>query len=154
VHAKVCVVDDIWASIGSDNINLRSWTHDSELSCAVLDQTPDQREPRTTGGPGDYPRAYARNLRLQLAREHLDRPAGDDADLCEPLSAFRAFARSAAALDQWHANGRIGPRPPGRLRPYRPAPLSRWTSTWAKPAYRHLYDPDGRPATLRRNNAF
>ena len=46
------------------------------------------------------------------------------------------------------------PAPPGRLRPYRPAPLSRWASTWAKPAYRHLYDPDGRPATLRRNNAF
>jgi phosphatidylserine/phosphatidylglycerophosphate/cardiolipin synthase-like enzyme len=84
VHAKVCVVDDIWAPVGSDNVNLRSWTHDSELSCAVLDQTPGQREPRTTGGPGDYPRAYSRNLRPQLAREHLDRPAGDDADLCEP----------------------------------------------------------------------
>lgn len=154
VHAKVCVIDDIWASIGSDNFNLRSWTHDSELSCVVLDQTPDRREPRTAGGPGDYPRAYARNLRLQLAREHLDRSDGDDADLCEPLSAFHAFARSAAALDEWHAKGRIGPRPPGRLRPYRAAPLSRWTSTWAKPAYRHVYDPDGRPAALRRNNAF
>ena len=37
VHAKVCVVDDVWAAVGSDNINRRSWTHDSELSCAVID---------------------------------------------------------------------------------------------------------------------
>ncbi|MEP6526980.1 MAG: phospholipase D-like domain-containing protein [Nocardioidaceae bacterium] len=154
VHAKVCVIDDIWAAIGSDNFNLRSWTHDSELSCAVLDETPDPREPHTAGGPGDYPRAYARDLRLQLAREHLDRSDGDDADLCEPLSAFHAFARSAAALEEWYAKGRIGPRPPGRLRPNRATHLSRWTKTWAKPIYRHVYDPDGRPAALRRNNSF
>jgi phosphatidylserine/phosphatidylglycerophosphate/cardiolipin synthase-like enzyme len=154
VHAKVCVIDDIWAAIGSDNFNLRSWTHDSELSCAVLDETPDPREPHTAGGSGDYPRAYARDLRLQLAREHLDRSDGDDADLCDPLSAFHAFASSAAALDEWYASGRIGPRPPGRLRPNRSAHLSRWTKTWAKPIYRHVYDPDGRPAALRRNNAF
>src|SRR5207302_396991 len=37
VHAKVCIVDDTWLAVGSDNINLRSWTHDSELGCAVLD---------------------------------------------------------------------------------------------------------------------
>ena len=43
VHAKVCVVDDVWATVGSDNINLRSWTHDSELSCAVLDDRLDLR---------------------------------------------------------------------------------------------------------------
>jgi len=154
VHAKVCVVDDVWAAIGSDNFNLRSWTHDSELSCAVLDQTPDQREPREAGGPGDYPRAYARSLRLQLAREHLDRCDDDDADLCEPLSAFRAFALSAEALDEWYAKGSIGPRPPGRLRPYRGAHLSRMTRLWARPMYQHLYDPDGRPAALRRKNTF
>ena len=46
VHAKVCVVDDVWASVGSDNVNRRSWTHDSELSCAVLDDDADLREPR------------------------------------------------------------------------------------------------------------
>ena len=33
VHAKACVVDDAWATVGSDNLNRRSWTHDSELDC-------------------------------------------------------------------------------------------------------------------------
>jgi phosphatidylserine/phosphatidylglycerophosphate/cardiolipin synthase-like enzyme len=32
VHAKVCVVDDTWSIVGSDNFNRRSWTHYSELS--------------------------------------------------------------------------------------------------------------------------
>jgi phosphatidylserine/phosphatidylglycerophosphate/cardiolipin synthase-like enzyme len=43
VHAKACVIDDTWACVGSDNLNLRSWTHDSELSCAVIDDTDTQR---------------------------------------------------------------------------------------------------------------
>src|SRR5206468_3124500 len=55
------------------------------------DETLDPREPRTPGGPGQHARAYARDLRLTPAREHLDRPAGDDADLCDPRSAFAGF---------------------------------------------------------------
>ena len=39
VHAKVCIIDDVWMTIGSDNLNRRSWTHDSELSCAIIDET-------------------------------------------------------------------------------------------------------------------
>jgi len=45
VHAKACVIDDVWAAVGSDNLNRRSWTHDSELAAAVLDSTRDTREP-------------------------------------------------------------------------------------------------------------
>src|SRR6185369_15335569 len=56
VHAKVCVIDDVWASVGSDNVNRRSWTHDSELSVAVLDPTvaavpPDPVGPGGPAGP-------------------------------------------------------------------------------------------------------
>src|SRR5258705_7479708 len=83
VHAKVCVIDDVWASVGSDNFNRRSWTHDSELSCAVLDATPDGRPPADPGGLGDGARRYARDLRLALAAEHLDREPGDGADLAD-----------------------------------------------------------------------
>ncbi len=88
VHAKVCIIDDVWASVGSDNVNRRSWTHDSELSCAVFDDEVDDREPRTLERLGDGARSFARNLRLELAREHLDRADGQDADLIDAASAF------------------------------------------------------------------
>ena len=65
VHAKVTVIDDLWCTVGSDNLNLRSWTYDSEISCAVLEQS----------GAAD---CVARRLRLSLFREHLDRGDADD----------------------------------------------------------------------------
>jgi phosphatidylserine/phosphatidylglycerophosphate/cardiolipin synthase-like enzyme len=152
VHAKVCVIDDVWASVGSDNVNRRSWTHDSELSCAVVDEALDPREPRDPGGLGDGARTGARDLRLELAREHLDRSGTDG--LCDPAEAFRAFAESAAALDAWYDGGRRGPRPPGRLRAYRLPHLSRTTTALVTPLYRLLADPDGRPLALRRDNSY
>lgn len=154
VHAKVCVVDDVWASVGSDNVNRRSWTHDSELSCAVLDEELDGREPRVIDRFGDGACRFARSLRLELAREHLDRTEGEDADLIDPVSAFDAFARSAEALQRWHDGGRRGDRPPGRVLPYRQERLSRRTIAWAAPLYRTFYDPDGRPRRMRRRAEF
>ncbi|GIJ47750.1 phospholipase D [Virgisporangium aliadipatigenens] len=142
VHAKVCVVDDVWASVGSDNFNRRSWSHDSELSCAVLDGELDGRAPDDPGGRGDGARRYPRNLRLALLKEHLD--LDDDADLVDPESLFRCLTERANALDAWHEGGRKGPRPPGRLRHHRPERLPLPTRLWALPAYRLMYDPDGR----------
>jgi len=169
VHAKICVMDDRWATIGSDNFNLRSWTHDSELSAVVMD---------TEGG--DHC-AYARRLRLTLAAEHLDREVGpaefpgdisriqtgtapgdlDDASLLAAMAdcvagpgMFDIFAASAARLEAWHSEGQHGPRPPGRLRPIRDPELSRLTQLWAGPLYRNLLDPDGRPRALRRRREF
>ena len=81
VHAKVVVVDDVWAMVGSDNLNRRSWTHDSELSVSVLDSVRDDREPTDPAGTGDGARRFARDLRLGLWREHLDRKTGDLGDL-------------------------------------------------------------------------
>jgi phosphatidylserine/phosphatidylglycerophosphate/cardiolipin synthase-like enzyme len=144
VHAKVCVIDDVWACTGSANLNRRSWSHDSELSCAVLDDTTDEREPRDPAGLGDGARRYARDLRLRLMGEHLDREPGDDADLLDPEAAVAAVTGAADALDAWHRSGRVGPRPPGRLRPHRPEKLPVWTRAWAVPVYRIVYDPDGR----------
>ncbi|AVT37891.1 phospholipase D-like domain-containing protein [Plantactinospora sp. BB1] len=150
VHAKVCVVDDVWCSIGSDNFNRRSWTHDSELSCAVLDDTRDEREPRDPAGLGDGARRFPRDLRLALLREHLDRAPGDDDDLLDPDSAVDAVESAANALRDWHAGGRRGPRPPGRLVPHETSRLPWHQRLWAVPTYRLVYDPDGRAWRDRR----
>jgi hypothetical protein len=100
---------------------------------------------------------FARDLRLHLAREHLDRDAtgdgADESDLLDPIGAFAAFRDSARRLQQWHEDGRTGPRPPGRLRPYAAARLTRATLAWATPLYRIVADPDARPA-LRRADQF
>ncbi len=135
VHAKVCVIDDTWLAVGSDNLNLRSWTHDSELGCAVL---------------GDLPRT----VRLALAREHLDRAEGDDGDLVDPVPVFAAFTKAADELEAWYAGGRAGPRPPGRLRWYRDPGAPRWARLAATVLYRRFFDPDGRPRDLRRRGVF
>src|SRR5262245_10720362 len=140
VHAKVCVMDDEWTCVGSDNINLRSWTHDTELSLAVVDDDP-------TNG-------FGRALRLRLHREHLDRSPGEDGDLSDPKSLFMEYAAAAERLEEWHRSGRHGSRPPGRLRPYHPPTLSRWSTSLAKQVYRIIADPDGRPPALRRARSF
>ncbi len=155
VHAKACVVDDVWACVGSDNFNRRSWTHDSELSCAVLDETRDERSPRDPAGRGDGARVFAREFRLRLLREHLDRAedGSEDDGLIDPYTVVELIESTAQTLDDWHQGGRTGPRPPGRLRPHRPENLGRLTRLWADPAYRMIYDPDGRSYRdrLKRN---
>ncbi len=139
VHAKTCMVDDTWATIGSDNFNRRSWTHDSELSAVVVDTAGD----------------YARTLRLRLAAEHLDRDPDDPmTDCVEPAGMFSAYADAAAGLDGWYAGGQVGPRPPGRLRRLDPPEVGPIARALATPAYLFLHDPDGRPRPLRRRDDF
>jgi phosphatidylserine/phosphatidylglycerophosphate/cardiolipin synthase-like enzyme len=150
VHAKISVIDDVWASVGSDNFNRRSWSHDSEIACAVLDAARDPREPIDPAGLGDGARKYARDLRLQLWREHLGRADGDDRDLLDPDEAVAKLREGALALDRWHLGGQRGERPPGRLRPHPRVHLSRTTKLWAEPLYRAIYDPDARLAAQRR----
>ena len=152
VHAKVCVVDDWWTTIGSDNFNRRSWTHDSELSAVVVDESAEDHSP------------FGRALRLTLAAEHLDRDAGPEteadalletmADCVDGPGMFAAYAESARALDAWHAGGRVGQRPPGRLRRLDVPRLSRLTRALVTPAYLLLHDPDGRPRPLRRQGGY
>lgn len=124
VHAKVCVVDDTWMTCGSDNLNRRSWTHDSELTCAVVD--PDGRLPR--------------ELRTTLWAEHLglsaDDPRLDDLDGAGALWAERAGA------------------PDARIRRHELTPVRRSVAAWAGPAYRLFFDPDGRPRGLRGTDRF
>ena len=124
VHAKVCIVDDHWMTIGSDNLNLRSWTHDSELTCAVVD------------AEGRLPR----ELRTSLWAEHLGlSPDGPlPVDLDDPIALW---------------DERVG-APGSRIAHHEPPVLPARTRRWARPAYRRLYDPDGRPRKLRGTTDF
>lgn len=153
VHAKVCVIDDVWASVGSDNLNRRSWTHDSEIACAVIDQRLDHRPPADPGGLGDGARGFARDLRLQLWAEHL-RTSPANPDLLDPARGFAVWRETAATLEAWHDTGQRGTRPPGQVRPHHVAPIGAHSRWWADFLYRTVYDPDGRPQPLRRDHRF
>ena len=59
VHAKVGIVDDRWLTIGSANLNEHSLFNDTEVNVLTLD------------------RALARQTRLRLWSEHLERPEAD-----------------------------------------------------------------------------
>jgi phosphatidylserine/phosphatidylglycerophosphate/cardiolipin synthase-like enzyme len=149
VHAKVCIVDASWAIVGSDNFNRRSWSHDSELSCAVIDTA---TEIPCAGESGAGAHGYVESLRQALASEHLG--IAQPGMSMNGNEIFNAFKRTASALDAWYAADRRGPRPPGRLRRYHAPPLATWTRIWAGPIYRLLYDPDGRPSSMRRAGEF
>jgi phosphatidylserine/phosphatidylglycerophosphate/cardiolipin synthase-like enzyme len=124
VHAKVCIVDDEWMTCGSDNFNRRSWTHDSEATCAVVD-----REGVLAG-----------DVRRRLWAEHLGLPADDERmlGLDNAVSLWRSRVGAVSA----------------RVRPHQPATVSRLQQMWATPLYRLMYDPDGRPSRLRRAHRF
>jgi phosphatidylserine/phosphatidylglycerophosphate/cardiolipin synthase-like enzyme len=167
VHAKVCVLDDVWCSVGSDNFNRRSWSSDTEIACAVQDV-------RVTSRTGAVPRdAFAPSLRRELVGEHVGRHPDDVPD--DPDELWDLMASTASALDEWYAAG-TGPRgrrhvprpkgplrgtkvrwrrrsgaahgapgaerPPGRLRRLDPPTLTRSQLLWVPRVY-DLFDPDG-----------
>jgi phosphatidylserine/phosphatidylglycerophosphate/cardiolipin synthase-like enzyme len=167
VHAKVCVIDDVWASVGSDNFNRRSWSSDSEIACAVQDLRLDDRD---SPAPHD---AFALRVRRELVAEHLGVAPEDVPD--DPDAVWDLMADAATALDEWYAGG-AGPRgrrhlprpkgprkgtsvrwrrrsggwtgaagverPPGRLRRLAPPELTRAQKLWAPRLY-DAFDPDG-----------
>jgi phosphatidylserine/phosphatidylglycerophosphate/cardiolipin synthase-like enzyme len=153
VHAKVCVIDDVWATVGSDNLNRRSWTHDSELSCAVIDSELDDRIPLDPGGLGDRSRKFARTLRLTLWAEHLGRTA-DDPDLLDPSLGSALWKETARTLTEWEADHDHHGSPPSRIRTHKIDTVPVGSRTWARVAYRLIFDPDGRPFKLRFLHRF
>jgi phosphatidylserine/phosphatidylglycerophosphate/cardiolipin synthase-like enzyme len=150
VHSKVCVIDDLWLAVGSDNLNRRSWTHDSEISCALIDGRRDEREPTDPAGRGEGARTLARDVRLSLAAEHLGRAGDHYHDLVDPDVWFATLRDAARALDGWHAAGRGGTRPPGHLRVHPVERVRGARRVGHGLAHRVLLDPDGRPTALRR----
>ncbi len=172
VHAKACVIDHRWASVGSDNLNRRSWTCDSEIACTTVDDRGDVDGP----APED---AFARVLLRTLVAEHLGcAPAEVPQD---PVELFEAMVSCAEALDEWYAGGddlrhgvrrmlsrrphlpgrsrrraraarragRVstasqgGERPPGRLRRLAVPELTAAQLRWAPAVYDRIFDPEG-----------
>jgi phosphatidylserine/phosphatidylglycerophosphate/cardiolipin synthase-like enzyme len=154
VHAKVCIIDDVWLEIGSDNLNLRSWTHDSEIGAAVIDSSRDPRSPADPGGLGDGARVLARSTRLRLWREHLGRSDADDHDLIDPEEAFETLRESARLLDDWSRSGGHGDRPPGHLRPHATEPVPRYLKALSAVVSKTTLDPDGRPRPERTAGTY
>ena len=118
VHSKTCIIDHRWASVGSDNLNRRSWTSDSEIACTVLDGRGDLED----AAPAD---SFARMLLRTLVAEHLGCQPDEVPE--DPHELFDAMVAAAAALDAWYDSGadrRTGVR--GMLagrRPRRPVPV-------------------------------
>lgn len=137
VHAKICLVDDVWGAVGSANLNRRSWTHDSELTAAVLTDSPARS-------------SFAHRLRLRLWAEHLGREPGDEHDLADLGTAPDVLEEQAARLEAWHRAGRPGARPAGRLRPHTTDAPSPVRQRLLEPFLRTVVDPDGRPQAWRR----
>ena len=153
VHAKICIVDDTWITCGSDNFNRRSWTTDSELTCAVLDTTADNRDPSGTETGHDDSRRLARDLRLQLWAEHLGM-ARNDPQLYDQSAGLELWNTTASGLDHWHETDRRAPRPTGNVRHHTPEPVPPIQRLWAVPISRIVLDPDGRPRRLRGTAKF
>jgi phosphatidylserine/phosphatidylglycerophosphate/cardiolipin synthase-like enzyme len=93
VHSKAAVIDDAWLTVGSANLNEHSLFNDTEVNVVVRDE------------------ALARDVRLRLWSEHLERPRdeidGDPArvvdELWRPLAEERYERRKR---DGW-ADGKL-----------------------------------------------
>ena len=79
VHAKVAIVDDVWWSAGSANLNSRGLHSDAEMNISVLDS------------------ATAHDLRLRLWQEHLRPTPTEQATLEDPRAGLAALWASAQA---------------------------------------------------------
>jgi phosphatidylserine/phosphatidylglycerophosphate/cardiolipin synthase-like enzyme len=93
VHAKVCIVDDRWLTLGSANLNEHSLFNDTEVNVVVQDAD------------------FARAARLRLWSEHLERPeeevAGDPARVVDELWRPLAEEHARQRRTQGHAHHRL-----------------------------------------------
>ena len=125
MHAKVGIVDDVWASVGSDNINRRSWTHDSELACAVVDD-------RLDGGARSRSIRRRRTSLFARAAPAAGRRTPGPGDRTRSTISLIRSPRSRHSQPQhqrWRKETNTAPAPdrPGQLVPYPLPELSGFT---------------------------
>ena len=97
VHSKAAVVDDAWLTIGSANLNEHSMFNDSEVNLVVRDEQ------------------LARETRLRLWSEHLERPRedvdGDPTHVFDELWRPLAEERLEQRRRQGWTDGKLGMLP-------------------------------------------
>ena len=90
MHAKVVIVDDVWLTVGSANINERGFKFEAEINAAILDKK------------------TARDLRLRLMAEHLKIPNHEaESKLGDVDAAFDLWEEQCAANERARANGQV-----------------------------------------------
>jgi phosphatidylserine/phosphatidylglycerophosphate/cardiolipin synthase-like enzyme len=93
VHAKLILIDDVFASIGSTNFNRRSMEHDGELHAFALPQAL-KRDPLNP----------ALRLRCRIWAEHLGLPPEVGLSLlADPAAALAYFDRSWYRGSRWRS---------------------------------------------------
>jgi phosphatidylserine/phosphatidylglycerophosphate/cardiolipin synthase-like enzyme/peptidoglycan hydrolase-like protein with peptidoglycan-binding domain len=85
VHAKMMIIDDIYAVIGSVNMGRRSMTYDTEIAVAVIDDHIESGVCR-----------FAHDLRLNLWSEHLGIPRSASS-IADPIVGVNEWERQASA---------------------------------------------------------
>ena len=93
VHSKAAVIDDAWVTIGSANLNEHSLFNDTETNVVVRDP------------------AFAREVRLRLWEEHLERPReeidGEPARVFDEVWLPLAEERLERRQRDGHADGKL-----------------------------------------------
>ena len=87
IHAKVVLIDDVYASIGSANMNRRWMYHDGELNAHVV--------PGRLRAAADNP---VRSLRCRIWADHAGIPPQlAESELADPIAALPLLMRPRAA---------------------------------------------------------
>jgi phosphatidylserine/phosphatidylglycerophosphate/cardiolipin synthase-like enzyme len=90
MHAKVLIVDDVWLTVGSANINERGFKYEAEINAAILN------------------RKTARDLRVRLMAEHLKIPGHEaESKLGDADAAFDLWEEHCAANEKARATGQV-----------------------------------------------
>jgi len=85
VHSKLIIIDDRYVAIGSANVDKRSMRIETELTLGIVD---DATVPSTLGGTPATVCRFAKDLREQLWKEHLNVPGPLPDD---PIQALQRF---------------------------------------------------------------
>ena len=104
VHSKVCVIDDVWMIVGSDNLNLRSWTQ--RLRAVVRGHRRSARRPRAASTPAAAATAPACSPARPACGCGASTSAATTATTTTWSTASRrssVLRQAAAELDAWRA---------------------------------------------------